>query len=117
MFPENHLKNYYWNNEEDKLERPLSPISVRIVDTRLRRNKTILHTPLTNPIVEIEKVSSQTYSGRVMGTYEHNKYSIIRKDGSIKTDVDRDLADELPPLDILKMKQLVDKEKGNTKFN
>ncbi|MFS7917909.1 hypothetical protein Hanom_Chr03g00194741 [Helianthus anomalus] len=51
-----------------------------------------------------------------MGTYEQNMYFLIRKDGSITTVVDADLADELHPLDIIKMKQLVDKEKGNTKY-
>ncbi|MFS7936055.1 hypothetical protein Hanom_Chr05g00410921 [Helianthus anomalus] len=117
MFPEEHLKDYYWNNEEDKLERPLSPLSTRIIDVRQRGDMTILLDPLTNPIIEIGKVSTQSHAGRVMGTYEQNKYTMIRKDGRITAVLDANLADELHPLDIIKMKQIVDQEKGNTKYN
>ncbi|MFS8019138.1 hypothetical protein Hanom_Chr15g01400311 [Helianthus anomalus] len=117
MYPEEHLKNYYWNNEEDKLEKPLSPMSTRIVELRQLINMSIMHNPITNPVVEIGKISTESHQGEVMGTYEQNKYTLIRKYGSTTTVLDANLADQLHPLDIIKMKHIIDQEKGNTRYN
>ncbi|MFS8024034.1 hypothetical protein Hanom_Chr16g01458501 [Helianthus anomalus] len=49
-----------------------------------------------------------------MGTYEQNKYTLVRKDGNTTTVTDGDLADQIHPLSIVKLKQIIDQQKGNT---
>ncbi|MFS7988153.1 hypothetical protein Hanom_Chr11g01031271 [Helianthus anomalus] len=63
-----------------------------------------MHNPVTNPVVGFEKISTISYQGRVMGTYEQNKYTLLRADGTPTTVTDGDLTDEIYPLSIIKMK-------------
>ncbi|MFS7888757.1 hypothetical protein Hanom_Chr00s000002g01598821 [Helianthus anomalus] len=76
-----------------------------------------MHNPLVNLVVSIEKITTKRHQGKIMGTYEQNRYTLIRKDGCTTTILDADLADELHPLDIVKMKQIIDQAKGNIKYN
>ncbi|MFS7917361.1 hypothetical protein Hanom_Chr03g00188121 [Helianthus anomalus] len=49
-----------------------------------------------------------------MGTYGQNKYTLVREDETLTTVTHGDLADDIHPLSLIKLKQLIDKEKGNT---
>ncbi|MFS7918787.1 hypothetical protein Hanom_Chr03g00205261 [Helianthus anomalus] len=49
-----------------------------------------------------------------MGTYEQNKYTLLRRDGTTTNVTDGDLADQIHPMSLVKMKQIIDQENGNT---
>ncbi|MFS7921279.1 hypothetical protein Hanom_Chr03g00234941 [Helianthus anomalus] len=51
-----------------------------------------------------------------METYEQNKYTLVRKDGTTATVTDANLADQVHPQNIVKMKQIIDQQKGNTMY-
>ncbi|MFS8006836.1 hypothetical protein Hanom_Chr14g01253811 [Helianthus anomalus] len=114
MYPEEHLKHFYLNDKEDKQEGQLSPVSSRIIQIRNQRSWKLMHNHVTNPVVSIEKISTVSYQGRVMGTYEQNKYTLVRVDGTPTTVTDGNLADDIHQLSLIKMKQIIDQEKGNT---
>ncbi|MFS7997945.1 hypothetical protein Hanom_Chr12g01147951 [Helianthus anomalus] len=114
MYPEEHLKHYYWNNQEDKLERPLSPVSRNFFQLRNEGNWEILHKPVTNPIVSIDRIGTINNQGSVLGTYGQNKYTLIREDRTPTIVTDGNLADDIHPLGLVKLKQLINKDKSNS---
>ncbi|MFS8005174.1 hypothetical protein Hanom_Chr13g01234291 [Helianthus anomalus] len=112
MFLEYHLKEFYWS-KEDKLDRPLSPISRDWRQERLERGERSVHKALANPIVRLLKVDPNATPDRVGGIHEQNKYTLLRKDGSEQKITDGDL---FHPLDIIMLKKTYDQDKGNTRF-
>ncbi|MFS8034044.1 hypothetical protein Hanom_Chr17g01576591 [Helianthus anomalus] len=114
MYPEEHLKHYYCNNQEDKLERPPSPVSRNIVQLINEGKWEILHKPVTNPIISIERISAMNIQGSVLGTYGQNKYTLIREDRTKTIVTDGDLDDDIHPLGLVKLKQLIDKDKSSS---
>ncbi|MFS7916857.1 hypothetical protein Hanom_Chr03g00182281 [Helianthus anomalus] len=76
-----------------------------------------MHNLVTNLVVGIEKISTENHQGEIMGTYEQYKYTLVRKDGSTTTITDAILADQVHPLNIVKMKQIIDQQKGNSRYN
>ncbi|MFS8018418.1 hypothetical protein Hanom_Chr15g01391841 [Helianthus anomalus] len=52
--------------------------------------------------------------GSVLGTYGQNKYTLIREYKTPSILTDGDLTDDIHPLGIVKLKQLIDKEKSNS---
>ncbi|MFS7995460.1 hypothetical protein Hanom_Chr12g01118161 [Helianthus anomalus] len=100
MFPEHHLEEFYWS-EEDKLDRPLSPS---------------IHRALDNPVVRVLKVDADVTPNGFGGKYEQNRYTFRRKDGSEQKITYRDLADQLHPMDLITLKKIYDQDKGNNRF-
>ncbi|MFS7913335.1 hypothetical protein Hanom_Chr02g00140641 [Helianthus anomalus] len=112
MYPEEHLKHYYWNKQEDKLERPLSPFSRNIIELR-DAGLEMFHKPVTNPIVYIEKIITIKAAGGILGTGGQNKYTLIRKDNNDTIVTDGDLVDDLHPMSLVKLKQLIDNDRSS----
>ncbi|KAF5794716.1 hypothetical protein HanXRQr2_Chr08g0331281 [Helianthus annuus] len=52
--------------------------------------------------------------GGVLGTYGQNKYTLIREDRSETIVTDGDMADDIHPLGLVKLKQIIDKDKSNS---
>ncbi|MFS7934705.1 hypothetical protein Hanom_Chr05g00394861 [Helianthus anomalus] len=100
MFPEHNLKEYYWS-AEDKLDRPLSPISRDWKEERLERGLKSIHIALDNPVVRVLKVDVDVTSDGVGGHYEQNRYTLLRKDGTEERITDGNLVDKLHLVDIL----------------
>ncbi|MFS8002348.1 hypothetical protein Hanom_Chr13g01201041 [Helianthus anomalus] len=67
---------------------------------------------MTNPIVSIEKIITINASGGVLGIDGQNKYTLIKKDKREEKVTNGDLADDIHPLGLVKMKQIIDKEKS-----
>ncbi|MFS7953040.1 hypothetical protein Hanom_Chr07g00613961 [Helianthus anomalus] len=73
----------------------------------------MFHKPVTNPIVSIEKIITINVAGGILGTGGQNKYTLIRKDNSDTIITDGDLADELHPMSLVKLKQLIDNDRSS----
>ncbi|MFS7938435.1 hypothetical protein Hanom_Chr05g00439681 [Helianthus anomalus] len=99
MYPEHHLREFYWS-AEDKLDRPLSPISRGWREERLEREIKSIHKTLDNPVERVLKVDAHS----------------TPDDGSGQRITDGDLADLLHPVDIITLNRIYDKDKGNNKF-
>ncbi|MFS8024394.1 hypothetical protein Hanom_Chr16g01462721 [Helianthus anomalus] len=73
----------------------------------------MFHKPVTNPIVSIEKIITINAAGGILGTGAHNKYTLIRKYNSNTIVTDGDLADDLHPISLVKLKQLIDNDRSS----
>ncbi|MFS7928968.1 hypothetical protein Hanom_Chr04g00327021 [Helianthus anomalus] len=113
MLSEEKLKEFYWT-EEDKQDRPLSPISRACRLERPERGKYAIHSVHPNPIVRIRKVDIFATTNGVLGYHEQHKYTFVRRDGTEEVVKDGELADRLHLVDIIMMKKTFNKEKGNT---
>ncbi|MFS7969023.1 hypothetical protein Hanom_Chr09g00804301 [Helianthus anomalus] len=112
MFPEHLLKEFYWP-VEDKLDRPLSPMSRDWKEERLERGENNIHKALDNPVERVLKVDDDVTPDGFGGKYEQNKYTLLRKYGTKQKITDGDLADQVHPVDIITLKNIYDQDKGN----
>ncbi|MFS7975817.1 hypothetical protein Hanom_Chr10g00885151 [Helianthus anomalus] len=81
--------------------------------TRYISSWVMLHKHLTNPIVSVERIDTFTTGGGILGNEGQNKYTLIKKDKNIQKVTDADLDDDVHPMDIVKMKNIIDEFKGN----
>ncbi|MFS7969018.1 hypothetical protein Hanom_Chr09g00804251 [Helianthus anomalus] len=115
MFPKHHLKEFYWS-AEDKLDRPLSPMSRDWKEERLERGENNIHKALDNPVKRVLKVDANVTPDGFGGKYEQNRYTLLRKDNTEQRITDGNLADQLHPMDIIILKKIYSQDKGNNRF-
>ncbi|MFS7997890.1 hypothetical protein Hanom_Chr12g01147321 [Helianthus anomalus] len=84
-----------------------------MVELRDGGNLEMFHKPVTNPIVSIEKIITINAARGILGTGGQNKYTLIRKDNSDTIVTDGNLADDLHPMSLVKLKHLIDNDRSS----
>ncbi|MFS7938050.1 hypothetical protein Hanom_Chr05g00434911 [Helianthus anomalus] len=84
-----------------------------MVEHRDGGNLEMFHKSVTNPTVSIEKIITINAAGGVLGTGGQHKYTLIRKDNSDTIVTDGDPADDLHPMSLVKLKQLIDNDRSS----